>query len=285
MSFFFWCDIHLRRLMEGYLSKEEAKDILEATASISTGTFLLRFSSTDRSKALMALSYAERNDGYHGLCEVFHTRICSDKPAKQKSGQGISYFQAGSTPNGKRSKKTDGYGSLAALILDLKDSVTNVYVREWTEVGPQGQLIPIEAFEQLNPLSSVGTSDPSPQTPPSPASKLQAKKNQAASPDYKELKNSVGETAHHPSEWEQKYNALLQEHTLVLAELEQYKRVYGSLYCAEAPLEHLLDSMSVLDLDLDLLSGSQPSTPEIELEQNQADDFSDFETMLSFNSS
>ncbi len=268
--------------MEGYLSKEEAKDILEANASISTGTFLLRFSSTDRSKALMALSYTERND--HGPCEVFHTRICSDKPAKQKSGQGISYFQAGSTPNGKRSKKKDGYGSLAALILNLKDSVTHVYVREWTEVGPQGRFVPIEAFEQLNPLSSVGTSDPSPQTPPSPASK--AKKNQAASPDYKNLKNSAGETAHHPSEWEQRYYALLQEHNLVLAELEQYKSVYGSLFCEAAPLDHLLDSMTVLDLDL--LSGSQPSTPEIELQnhhRNQADDIPDFETILSFNSS
>ncbi len=190
------------RLMEGYLSENEATDILNRVA-ISTGmaSILLRFSSTPKA-APMSLSYVKSEDG---CVQVGHTRICSGP-----SGYSQPEFKQDSS---KEVKIKMFYHCLADLILHQKKNFTSVYVRKWTKQdGLQETTIPIETFERLKDKES--------QVPV---------KKQAASEGYRLLNDS---------KWKQRYKELHLEHAQVLQELEHLKTLV-SQYESFSHLPHV----------------------------------------------
>ncbi len=178
------------RLMEGYLSREEATAILttqeQLYASTSAGIipFLLRLNSKAKG---VSLSYVRiKGDAFY---EVAHTRIASTKDDGK-----VVYVQQGCDENGGNPTKKESYSFLADLILDLK-SVTHVYAIEQMPAP----FVPLETFQQLN------------------AGRVQATVNQVArvrKRDYKLLKKPSS------SEWEQRYNALLQQYNLLRMALQ-----------------------------------------------------------------
>ncbi len=121
--------------MEGYLTENEATDILNRVAT-STGTILLRFSSNPKA-APMSLSYAKSKDG---SIQVGHTRICSGP-----SG----YSQPEFKQDSKDLNKKMFHRCLADLILYQKKNFTSVCVREWKQRGPQETSISIDKFKPL----------------------------------------------------------------------------------------------------------------------------------------
>ncbi len=179
--------------MEGYLSKVEAKAILEGVDT-PTRTIVLRFSSVD-SGALMTVSYAKQKAS---RLKFFHTRILSDKDTS-------SYRQEPNKNNSKQPERMCSYSSLTDLILDLNDSFENVCVREWNSEHAQLQ-------EKCNSLEAFTQSKTEIATPVGASDNRSNAKKQAASPDYKRVKGTA---------WEKKYRDLEQQFKDLSLEYEQ----------------------------------------------------------------
>ncbi len=213
------------RLMEGYLSREEATAILQeqlyASTSVGIIPFLLRFNSKAKG---VSLSYIWTNA--NGSYEVAHTRIaCTKEEGK------VVYVQQGCDENGGNPTKKESYSFLADLILDLK-SVTHVCVMEPTaQQALKPQFILLGTFQQLN------------------AAKVQANVNQVArvrERDYKLLKKPSS------SELEQKYNALLQKYNLLCEALQGLESLPPEILLLLLDETEDLHVASGMDWDLDL---------------------------------